>query len=185
MRVRTFRVCADLAPKQGHKGLNRVRSAPHDPEVDAFTYGQWDGMNYRLATPKGNRPANRPLVVWLHGNGEGGVSADEYNNESQLRANRGALGPATTEAQRILGGAYVLAPQVPDTWYNIDAAGYDATLKAMIDDVVRTYRIDASRIYLMGASAGGFMTVRTAGAYPQFFAAAVPTAPALFLTRTQ
>ena len=156
-----------------------------DPEVDAFTYGQWDGMNYRLATPKGNRPANRPLVVWLHGNGEGGVSADEYNNESQLRANRGALGPATTEAQRILGGAYVLAPQVPDTWYNIDAAGYDATLKAMIDDVVRTYRIDASRIYLMGASAGGFMTVRTAGAYPQFFAAAVPTAPALFLTRTQ
>ena len=91
MRVRTFRVCADLAPKQGHKGLNRVRSAPHDPEVDAFTYGQWDGMNYRLATPKGNRPANRPLVVWLHGNGEGGVSADEYNNESQLRANRGAI----------------------------------------------------------------------------------------------
>lgn len=27
-----------------------------DPEVDAFTYGQWDGMNYRLATPKGNQP---------------------------------------------------------------------------------------------------------------------------------
>lgn len=51
----------------------------------------------------------------MHGNGDGGVSADEYNNESQLRANRGALGPATTEAQRILGGAYVLAPQVPDT----------------------------------------------------------------------
>ena len=102
MRVRTFRVCADLAPKQGHKGLNRVRSAPHDPEVDAFTYGQWDGMNYRLATPKGNRPANRPLVVWLHGNGEGGVSADEYNNESQLRANRGARGevPAAESARR-------------------------------------------------------------------------------------
>lgn len=94
------------------------------------------------------------------------------------------LGPATTGSAATLGGAYVLAPQVPDTWYNIDAAGYDATPKAMIDDVVRTYRIDASRIYLMGASAGG--SRRSDGRRTsQPFAAAVPTAPALFLTRTQ
>lgn len=154
------------------------------PEVDAFAYGvSKAGLNYRLFKPNGHR-ANRPLVIWLHGNGEGGVSAAEYNNESPLRANRGALGPATAQAQRILGGAYVLAPQVPDTWYNVDTAGYDVKLKALIDQIVRKHRINPKRVYLMGASAGGFMAMQQAGRNPKSFAAVVPTAPALYLNRT-
>lgn len=156
-----------------------------DPEVDRFAYGETsEGLKYRLFSPDGlKRNDRRPLIVWLHGNGEGGAPG-HYNDESQLLANRGALGLTTPEAQSIFRGAYVVAPQVPDTWYDIDVSGYDVQVKALIDEVAATGQVDPNRIYVMGASAGGFMTVQMAGRYPTFFAAAVPTAPALFLNRT-
>lgn len=78
----------------------------------------------------------------------------------------------------------MVAPQVPDTWYSIDSAGYDKSIKALIDAVVKTHRIDRNRVYVMGASAGGMMTVQMESRYPHFFAAGVPTAPALFLNWT-
>lgn len=157
-----------------------------DPEVDRFTAAvSADGINYRLFTPDGiKRNDERPMIVWLHGNGEGGMPG-HYNNASQLLANRGALGPATTEAQAIFGGAFVLAPQVPDTWYNLDQSGYAVKLKALIDTLSATLPVDVDRIYVMGASAGGFMTVQMASRYPTAFAAIVATAPALYLNRTQ
>ena len=78
-----------------------------------------DGMNYRLFSPSHDgrsdhwdRRDKSPLIVWLHGGGEGGLlSANYYDNEPTLRANRGALGFSTPEAQKVFGGAYVVAPQ--------------------------------------------------------------------------
>jgi predicted peptidase len=159
-----------------------VQGAIADPEADKFSAAQTaDGLNYRLFTPDNlKRNDKRPLVIWLHGNGEGGAPG-HYNNESQLLANRGALGLITPEAQADFRGAYVVAPQVPDTWYNIDDAGYDLAVKALIDDLASSHQIDPTRIYLMGASAGGYMTVEMASRNPEFFAAAVPTAAALYL----
>lgn len=78
----------------------------------------------------------------------------------------------------------MLAPQVPDTWYNTDQARYAQKLRSLVRQVSARNRIDQRRIYLMGASAGGFMSVKLAAAYPTTFAALVPTAPALYLTRT-
>ncbi len=145
-----------------------------DPEVDRFSAAvSRQGLNYRLAKPTTGR-GERPLVVWLHGNGEGGFPG-YYDNEVQLRANRGALGPATVEAQAVFGGAYVVAPQVPDTWYNADANGYQAKLRALIREVSAKNRIDQRRIYVLGASAGGLMSVKLTAAYPDDVAALVPT----------
>lgn len=154
-----------------------------DPEVDRFSAAvSRQGLNYRLAKPTTGR-GERPLIVWLHGNGEGGFPG-YYDNEVQLRANRGALGPATVEAQAVFGGAYVVAPQVPDTWYNADANGYQAKLRALIREVSAKNRIDQRRIYVLGASAGGLMSVKLTAAYPDDVAALVPTCPAFFLNRT-
>ena len=75
-----------------------VQGRLSDPEVDAFSYHvSGSGMNYRLYAPgRGHRSHRRPLVVWLHGGGEGGSLPDHYyDNETPLRANRGALGFAT------------------------------------------------------------------------------------------
>lgn len=156
-----------------------------DPEVDAFAYGSSNGIKYRLYTPA-THSGKRPLIVWLHGNGEGGLGtagATNYNNESPLRANRGALAMTGKDAQKLFGNAYVVAPQVPDTWYNIDSAGYATKIKALINSVVKKHKINTDRIYVMGASAGGMMTLQMAGRYPSFFAAATASAPAIYVNR--
>jgi predicted peptidase len=101
-----------------------VQGRLSDPEVDAFSYRiSGSGMKYRLYSPTqggGSRSTGlgkRPLVVWLHGGGEGALLPDNYyDDETTLRANRGALGFATPQAQRIFSGAYVVAPQSTSYW---------------------------------------------------------------------
>jgi predicted peptidase len=147
-----------------------------DPEVDAYGAGRAAGLNYRLYTPYGW--GKRPLVIWLHGGGEGGW-ADAQNNDLPLLANRGALGFSTPKAQAIFGGAYVLVPQATDYWLNDPAMGYSAKLKSLIDTVVKRNHIDKSRIYVVGASNGGYMTPRLVVDNPGYFAAEVPICPVL------
>ncbi len=144
-----------------------------DPEVDAFTDGEANGLAYRLFSPP--RRDERPLVIWLHGGGEGGWEGS-YDNDLALQANRGAVGFVTPEAQQVFKGAYVLAPQAPDFWLNDPARGYSAQLKGLIDEVVAENRIDTDRIYVVGASNGGYMTAQLVADNPDFFAADVPIA---------
>jgi predicted peptidase len=153
-----------------------------DPEVDVYSYHKSaDGMNYRLFSPshdgrsdRWNGRDKRPLIVWLHGGGEGGLlSAHYYDNEPQLRANRGALGFSTSEAQKIFDGAYVVAPQAESYWLE-NGPAYSPRVRAMILDLVRRYPIDPSRIYLAGCSNGGYLTMEMTSLYRDLFAAAVP-----------
>ncbi|MGJ6980291.1 prolyl oligopeptidase family serine peptidase [Aestuariimicrobium soli] len=146
------------------------------PEVDAFSYGtSAGGMNYRLFTPdkaKNNGNKKFPLVVWLHGGGEGGMGTRQ-TNEAQLRANRGALGFATPEAQAIFGGAYVVAPQCVSAWMS-NGPLFAPQIKALIDELVKKHNVDPKRISVLGCSNGGYMTLKMESDYPTFFAAGVP-----------
>lgn len=155
------------------------------PEVDAFASAvSAEGLNYRLFTPEMDDDSSPALVIFLHGNGEGGVDADEYNNESPLRANRGVLAYSTSEAQEALGGAYVVGPQVPGTWYDDPDEDYSGKLAGLVDEVLSEHSdIDPDRVYVAGLSAGGYMGIRFAGAYPDEVAAVVAIAPALWLYR--
>jgi predicted peptidase len=158
-----------------------VQGELSDPEVDAFSYHvSRSGMNYRLYSPhrsRGFHAARRgrhPLVVWLHGGGEGGSLPDNYyDNETPLRANRGALGFATREAQRIFDGAYVVAPQSTSYWIE-DGPRFAPLIREIIGDLVRRSPIDRERIYVAGASNGGYMTMEMTSIYRHLFAAAVP-----------
>jgi len=154
------------------------------PEVDAFSHHQVpDGLKYRLFTPsaRGGRGRNRALVVWLHGGGEGGLLTgghDYYDNESTLRANRGALGFATAEAQEIFGGAYVLAPQSTSAWMQ-DGDGFAPQVRDVIDEVIERERIDVERIHVLGCSNGGYMTLKMVAENPGEFASQVPICAAV------
>ena len=153
-----------------------------DPEVDAYRDGKAAGLYYRLFKPQGH--GKHPLIIWLHGGGEGGW-AQAQNTDLSLLANRGALGFSTGEAQRIFGGAYVLAPQATDYWLNDPAMGYSAKLKVLIDKVVATNDVDKRRIYVVGASNGGYMAPKLVVDNPRYFAAEVPIAPALVFGDTR
>ncbi len=149
-----------------------------DPEVDAFAYhATASGLNYRLFSPA--RRSGRhgaALVVWLHGGGEGGLLTDGYDyydNEAPLRANRGALGFATPEAQDIFGGAYVLAPQATSAWMQ-DGDGFAPLILEAIEEVAAAHRIDRSRIHVVGCSNGGYMSLKMVAEHPETFASSVP-----------
>ncbi|WP_353081707.1 prolyl oligopeptidase family serine peptidase [Tessaracoccus lapidicaptus] len=151
-----------------------------NPEADAFSYGtSASGLNYRLYTPSNNghgRAGRHPLVVWLHGGGEGGMDARQ-TNEAQLRGNRGALGFITPEAQQIFGGAYVVAPQSPSAWMN-DGDGFAPRIAALVDELLASnHKIDPQRVHVLGCSNGGYMSLKMAVEYPTKFASIVPICP--------
>ncbi|WP_436534109.1 prolyl oligopeptidase family serine peptidase [Actinoplanes sp. HUAS TT8] len=144
-----------------------------NPEVDAFGYHvSGDGLKYRLYTPKSHD--RRPLIVWLHGGGEGASLPDGYyDNETTLRANRGALGFATPEAQRVFRDAYVVAPQSTSYWIE-DGDRFAPMIRRVVDEVSRRHRVDRNRVYVAGCSNGGYMSLKMTTVYPRLFAASVP-----------
>ncbi|ONI43033.1 hypothetical protein AN396_00290 [Candidatus Epulonipiscium fishelsonii] len=54
-------------------------------------------------------------------------------------------------------------------------------MKNLIDEYCLENNVDTNRIYVYGASAGGYMTTRMAVTYPDMFAAVVPICPAIDL----
>jgi predicted peptidase len=120
------------------------------------------GYRYLLSLPESYQddPSQKwPLLVFLHGAGERG---DDLN----LLKNHGP--PKLIEAGKKFE-AIVVSPQVPES--NIWNAH---AVKALVDDLIKSHRVDTSRIYLTGISMGGFGTWDTALAYPDTFAAIAP-----------
>lgn len=102
-----------------------------------------------------------------------------------LAANK-AVSFATEQTQSVFDGAYVLVPQAPTRWMEGFSGGADGTsvyeksLKALIDSYVSKHPdIDANRIYIGGASNGGYMTMLMIRDYPGYFAAAYPVCEGL------
>ncbi len=140
-------------------------------------------LRYGYFVPQGPGE-KKPLVIWLHGAGEGG------KDTTAAYAGNKVVALTTPEVQSFFGegGAYVLAPQTETYWMDsgsgdIEANGksrYVKALKACIDEFVENNPgIDPNRIYIGGDSNGGFMTVRMILDYPDFFAAAFPVCEAL------
>ena len=151
-----------------------------DEEADKFVAAKSkSGVNYQYFKPVNKDDGKKhPLIIWFHGNGEGGYK-NYRNNVSQKLANRGAVAFAEDKTQKIFGGAYVVAPQVDDTWYNNYSKGYIKSVKAMIDEFASENNVDKNRIYVFGASAGGYMSFRMMIEYPNYFAAFSTSAAAL------
>lgn len=118
-----------------------------------------------------------PLVLWLHGAGEGG--GEPYRTITGNKVV--ALGEADIQG-KLGGAAYVLAPSSPTFWMDSGTGEiaddnksiYGKALKQLVDGFVAAHPdIDARRIYVGGLSNGGFMTCRLLADYPGFFAAGV------------
>ena len=63
-----------------------------DEEADKFVAAKSkSGVNYQYFKPVNKDDGKKhPLIIWFHGNGEGGYK-DYRNNVSQKLANRGAV----------------------------------------------------------------------------------------------
>ena len=169
-------------------------------EADYFNKGTFTGkatgkvgditLTYASYEPwslKGDGKQN-PLVIWLHGGGEGGldVSITLLGNEVVSLIRPQIQSHFTTEGGA--DGAYVLSVQCPTMWMGAANGAfsrgetpsvYADVLKACIDQFVAEHPdVDRNRIYLGGCSNGGFMTMHMLIRHPQYFAAAYPTCEA-------
>ncbi len=100
-----------------------------------------------------------PLILVLHGAGERGTNLTLVTKH----------GPPKIVQQKPDFPFIVVSPQCPSgqRWDN-------DLLLALLDNVVRQYKVDQSRIYLTGLSMGGYGTWSLGLAYPERFAAIVP-----------
>lgn len=156
-----------------------------DPAVDeepilfsediTFNYS-WvsDGehMPYALYTPScADEYDEIPLIVWLHGTGQIGVSEWEFRNWSL---------PAVMENWTLEGfNAYVLCAQLSapfnnGTWNNPTSMGY---VKDILDNFISEHNVDRSKVYILGHSLGAVGSVYMAHEMPEYFAACVAMCP--------
>lgn len=134
-------------------------------------------IDYSYYSPvEENDTAKYPLVVWLHGMGDGsepGKPVEKSNiaywasDEFQAR-----FKPS--------GGAFILAARSREEDNIFWSNSMIEPLRAAIDEFIAENKenIDLSRIYVGGYSMGGKMTLKMAVAYPEMFAAAFPICPA-------
>lgn len=138
-------------------------------------------LGYAAYQPAKNG-AKRPLLIWLHGAGEGGTDP-----MIAVIGNK-VVNLVSDQIQQYFEGCYVLAPQAPTMWmddgtgqYNTDGSSmYVESLMKLINDYIEAHEdIDKDRVYIGGCSNGGFMTMKMIISYPQVFAAAYPICEAL------
>ena len=163
------------------------------PEVQGVDLrGEFVGAEGHSLTYASYKPANaseenrRPLVVWLHGMGEGGIDPliTLYGNKVTSLFGE--------EFQNIMDGAYILTPQTPTLWlqYEDNVASWQKNkgqdsiflkdLKELIDSFADKNYVDKKRIIVGGCSNGGFMTMDLILNYPDYFAAAFPVCEAFY-----
>jgi predicted esterase len=158
-----------------NKEKNRIRPILDEFDLSGkYEYEMGKTMSYGYFKPKNKNP-KAPLIIWLHGGGEGGT------DPSIAIIGNKVINYASDDIQAYFGGAYVLAPQCPGAWMHnkegVMQPGssedvYNIGLLALIKKFVDTHPdIDKKRIYLGGCSNGGYMTLKLLLKDPNYFAA--------------
>jgi poly(hydroxyalkanoate) depolymerase family esterase len=114
-----------------------------------------------------NLPAQRPLVVVLHGCTQSAAAYDRAAGWSQLAREQGfaLLYPAQQRANNAMGCF---------NWFEAGdsrrGSGEALSIRQMIAAVQERHAIDPRRIFITGLSAGGAMTSTMLAVYPEVFA---------------
>ncbi len=120
---------------------------------------------YQLFLPRGYEEADEkwPLILFLHGRGE------SYGPLSLVKK----WGPPRIAETDPEFPYVVVSPQCPgkESW---NQPRQQEILVALLDDVLKRYRVDADRVYLTGLSMGGYGSWTLAAGHPERFAAVVP-----------
>jgi polyhydroxybutyrate depolymerase len=122
------------------------------------------GRPYRAVTPiKVDRSKAYPLIIVLHGLGGSGMQIERYYQLDPFVESRGILlaYPDGTSGRSNTRQRFWNAT---DVCCDFTGSGVDdvAYLDAVIDDMSAKYRVDPKRVFVIGASNGGFMAYRFA-----------------------
>ena len=155
-----------------------------------WQHGKWSPMtrftsstglatNYYLFTPKAAADgAKLPMVVWLHGglrsNGVGGPNVVRdafYRDEHQEAHPCFVLRPLALKGKNWVSprGCGIGSHRMPE-----EPSVSIAMVVELIDKTIREHPIDERRLYVVGASMGGYGTWDLIQRYPKRFAAVMP-----------
>lgn len=108
-----------------------------------------------------------PVILFLHGAGE--TKSDKAGSKMPVEV---GIGPAIKKREKTFPFLTVI-PQAETRGWQADGASAKRAL-GMLDEVMKTYKTDAKRVYLTGLSMGGMGTWSVAAAHPDKWAAIVP-----------
>jgi len=157
-----------------------------EPEGSAFTAHEHPGVNgspaltywvYRPARLQ--PPKRRAVVVYLHGCTQAGPDAAVGTRWNEL-ADREGIVVVYPEQSTAYNGTQCWNWFLPD--HQTRGAGEPATIAAITDTVVRAYKANPGKIYVIGASAGADMATIVAATYPDRFAAVAAFAGCAYLS---
>ncbi len=165
-------------PRSKYHAKARTRSvAPDATPVAVRSGGQFvDGVytnsagtrTYKLYIPSGYRGQALPLVVMLHGCTQTAVTFATGTHMNVL-AERETFFVAYPEQEASANGSkcwnwFQLAHQSRDE-------GEPSIIAGITQQIMQTYAVDASRVYVAGLSAGGSMAAILAATYSDLYAA--------------
>ena len=156
--------CAALMPA-------RAEDKPKTGFVDK-TFKNADGSEspYVVFVPLGyDGTKEYPVILFLHGAGE--TKNPKAKKDGKMPVEVG-IGPAIKAREKTFPFITVI-PRAEGFGWGADTANAKRAL-AMLDEVMKEYKVDAKRQYLTGLSMGGMGTWSIAMAHPDRFAAIAP-----------
>ncbi len=135
-----------------------MRGSTEKLEIEYATYMELPYLLYLPADLEVGK-SGPPLLLFLHGMGERGSDLNLVKT----------YGPPARIENGLELPFVVAAPQCP-----ADEIWQPYTLAALLEDIIKRYKIDRARIYLTGLSMGGSGTWALANARRDLFAAIAP-----------
>ena len=151
-------------------------SAPSFKAVELPVGGNVAGYYLGLPSRYDSTSKNYPLLVSLHGIGELTTAGKKLNDIANLGTTRFLNQQTFPPSFNVNGKSFsfiVVSPQFKE-WPK------SADVNTLVEYMVEKYRVDASRIYVVGMSMGGGATWDFAGDYSSKVAAIVPISGASF-----
>ena len=157
-RLKTSRMAHGLGPQ-----------VPADsPLVETSSFGSNPGALRMWSYLPPSLPAKAPLVVVLHGCGQT-AAGYEFGAGWSMLARRYGFALLMPEQQKANN------PQGCFNWFSPEdirrGHGEAASIRAMVEQMVRTHKLDRKRIFITGLSAGGAMSAVLLATYPDVFSA--------------
>jgi poly(hydroxyalkanoate) depolymerase family esterase len=179
-RAASLAVTATAAPMLALTAAGQATGAarptrPIAGKVSHLTYGSGPSAHpYLVYTPRRYRPDQRlPLIVMLHGCETTAYQQMEANLYNPLadRQHFVVAYPDVDAAEAAQPGVTRNCWQFPSPQDWQRGEGDDAAVAGITRAIIKTWNINRQRVYLMGMSAGAFLTADMAATYPDLYAA--------------